>query len=107
MHPDNEGAIPVIFIMAPHCPAGPYLHALVEIHTVQFNGERGFSCAQCNAYLVYYVCNKQPVHGQGRSTYIFEMIVSHAYFAICLRENFSPSENILWYRLMFPLRSCG
>ena len=57
--------------------------------------------------LLYCARNKQPACGQGRSTYIFEAVVSQAHFAICLRENFSQSENILWYRSMFPLRSTG
>ena len=34
-------------------------------------------------------------------------LVSQAHFAICLREKFSRSENILWYRSMFLLRSSG
>ena len=37
----------------------------------------------------------------GRSTYMFEAIVSQAQFAICLRE-----KNV-WYRSMFLLRSSG
>ena len=44
------------------------------------------SCAQCNAYLLYCARNKQSSRGQGRSTYMFEAIVSQAEFAICLRE---------------------
>ena len=62
------------------------------------------SCAQCNAYLLYCARNKQPARGQGRSTYMFEAIVSQAHFAICLCER---SGNILWYRAMFLLRSSG
>ena len=54
----------------------PRASALVEIHTVHFSGGGGgrgsVSCAQCSAYLVYCVRNKQPARSQGRSTYIFE-----------------------------------
>ena len=79
---------------------------LVEIFSQFFIPQRGFSlsCAQCNAYLLYCARNKQPARGQGRSTYMFEAIVSQAHFAICLRER---SGNILWYRAMFLLRSSG
>ena len=38
---------------------------------------------------------------------IVENIIQMVTFAICLHENFSPNENILWYRSMFPLRSSG
>ena len=96
----------LLYYRAPHCPAGllhKILIEIIEIHTVQ----RGFSCAQCNAYLVYCVRNKQPARSQGRWTYIFETIVSQAHFAICLREKFSQSEKILWYRSMYLLRSPG
>ena len=65
------------------------------------------SCAQCNAYLLYCVHNKQPARSQGRPTYIFEAIVSQAHVAICLREKCSPSENILWVSINVPLRSSG
>ena len=62
----------------------------------QYFFQRGFSlsCAQCNAYPLYCApqCNayplycarnKKPSARLGRSTYMFEAIVSQAQFAIC------------------------
>ena len=75
----------LLYYMAPHCPARllhKILVEIIEIHTVQW----AFSCAQCNACLVYCVRNKQPARGQGRSTYIFDTIVSQAHFAICFPQ---------------------
>ena len=48
------------------------------------------SCAQCNAYLLYCLRNKQPARGQERSTYIFEAILSQAHVAICSVWKFFP-----------------
>ena len=56
---------------------------------------------QCNAYPLYCARNKKASALLGRSTYMFEAIVSQAQFAICLRE-----KNV-WYRSMFLLRSSG
>ena len=56
----------LFYYMAPHCLA----RLLHKIHINFF--QRGFSltwsCAQCNAYLLYCVRNNQPARDQGRSS---------------------------------------
>ena len=107
LKPQDTGNIPwcsrqqsrhLLYCMATHCLAR-LRHSSQKFTKLSMFFQRGFplSCAQCNAYPLYCApqCNayplycarnKKPVRGLGRSTYMFEAIVSQAQFAICLRE---------------------
>ena len=72
----------VILYMAPHCPVGLLHRILIEIlEFTQFICiQRGFSCAQCNAYLLYCVracaINSQRAVKGGQHKFLNDSIAS-------------------------------
>ena len=93
----------LLYCMAPHCLAQLLHNFSLSIFFISPAGIF-FKLRAVQCVSIVLCAQKQPARGQGRSTYMFEAIVSQAHFAICLRER---SGNIWWYRLMFLLRSSG
>ena len=72
--------------------------------------QRAFSlsCAQCNAYLLYCVRNKQPARGQRAvNIHFWSDSIASLFCHLFAWKFFLYSENILRYRSMFHLRSSG
>ena len=81
----------LLYYMAPHCHAR-LLHKIPVYRNhrnSQLNSiQRGFSCAQCNAYLLYCVRNKQSARDQGRSTYIWNDSIASSFCHLFAWKNF-------------------